>query len=277
MKDHAKRGSLLLLAASVIWGSTLWPRLAASISGLTFNASAPFCGFGPAARFCWLRVNKETPNMRRQQASAASGRRRGVVLFQATVAAVWPGGQAQGQPGSSPRLHPVRPHPPFRGHRVPSVLGVHRHCRVPVSAERQGRLPHRHGDLLLLMRHRFAVQICWWISWPKVSGIAVQPSVFASGLLSGAMVTLESLTRPMAAQPGFCAGVLSSGVAYTLQIFGQRTTPPAIASLPMSLNPSSPCSPPSRCSAHRPGMGRLRPDVWRHPPAQRGQFQNSVM
>ena len=74
---------------------------------------------------------------------------------------------------------------------------------------------------------------------PKVSGVALSCLQFlVAGLLSSLMMFLfESPSVPdllASALPLLYVGVLSSGVAYTLQIMGQRLTTPAVASLIMS-------------------------------------------
>ena len=74
---------------------------------------------------------------------------------------------------------------------------------------------------------------------PKVSGVALSCLQFlVAGLLSSVMMFLfESPSLPAllsSALPLLYVGVLSSGVAYTLQIMGQRLTTPAVASLIMS-------------------------------------------
>ena len=74
---------------------------------------------------------------------------------------------------------------------------------------------------------------------PKVSGVALSCLQFlVAGLLSSLMMFLfESPNLPAllsSALPLLYVGVLSSGVAYTLQIMGQRLTTPAVASLIMS-------------------------------------------
>jgi drug/metabolite transporter (DMT)-like permease len=75
---------------------------------------------------------------------------------------------------------------------------------------------------------------------PKVNAVKLScVQFFVSGLLSGIpMLLFEHPRLPSilaAWGPIAYAGVLSCGVAYTLQIMGQRRTPPAIASLLMSL------------------------------------------
>ncbi len=74
---------------------------------------------------------------------------------------------------------------------------------------------------------------------PKVSGVALSCLQFlVAGLLSSVMMFLfEFPSLPAllsSALPLLYVGVLSSGIAYTLQIMGQRLTTPAVASLIMS-------------------------------------------
>lgn len=75
---------------------------------------------------------------------------------------------------------------------------------------------------------------------PKVDGVSLSCLQFlVAGLLSGIMMLLtetpqlRNILRAWA--PLLYVGILSSGVAYTLQIIGQKRTTPAIASLIMSL------------------------------------------
>ena len=98
------------------------------------------------------------------------------------------------------------------------------------------------GDfLLILCAFFFALQIMLVDHFvQKVNGVKLCAMQFlVCGLLSlGAMFLFEQPRADAilrAAGPLLYAGVLSSGVAYTLQILAQRTTPPAIASLLMSL------------------------------------------
>lgn len=75
---------------------------------------------------------------------------------------------------------------------------------------------------------------------PQVSGVELSCIQFlTAGVLSGAAAlafetfTLRDILLTMG--PLLYSGVLSSGVAFTLQIIGQKNTPPAVASLIMSL------------------------------------------
>jgi drug/metabolite transporter (DMT)-like permease len=98
------------------------------------------------------------------------------------------------------------------------------------------------GDILLILcAFAFAAQILLVDHFVVyVDGVMLCSMQFlVCGLLSGvAMFAFEQPTLAnisAAIGPLLYAGVLSSGVAYTLQILAQRTTPPAIASLLMSL------------------------------------------
>lgn len=98
------------------------------------------------------------------------------------------------------------------------------------------------GDVLLIIgAFFFSVQILLVDHYgARVDGVQLCAVQFlVCGLLSLiAMFVFETPTFSnikKAIGPLLYAGVLSSGVAYTLQILAQRTTPPAIASLLMSL------------------------------------------
>ncbi|MDI9520488.1 MAG: DMT family transporter [Bacillota bacterium] len=98
------------------------------------------------------------------------------------------------------------------------------------------------GDILLILcAFAFAGQIMLIDHFvEKANGIKLcSLQFFVCGLLSlAAMFLFEQPTIASiksAIGPLLYAGVLSSGVAYTLQILAQKTTPPALASLLMSL------------------------------------------
>lgn len=98
------------------------------------------------------------------------------------------------------------------------------------------------GDILLILcAFAFAGQIMLIDHFvEKANGIKLcSLQFFVCGLLSlAAMFLFEQpkITSIInALGPLLYAGVLSSGVAYTLQILAQKTTPPALASLLMSL------------------------------------------
>ena len=98
------------------------------------------------------------------------------------------------------------------------------------------------GDILLIIgAFFFSIQILLVDHYSvRVNGVKLCAIQFAvCGLLSSvAMFIWETPSLNnirLAFWPLVYAGVLSSGVAYTLQILAQRSTPPAIASLLMSL------------------------------------------
>lgn len=98
------------------------------------------------------------------------------------------------------------------------------------------------GDVLLILcAFAFAAQIMIVDHYAMhVDGVMLCAMQFlVCGALSGiAMFVFEQPSLPgilASLGPLLYAGVLSSGVAYTLQILAQRTTPPAIASLLMSM------------------------------------------
>lgn len=98
------------------------------------------------------------------------------------------------------------------------------------------------GDLLLLAcAFMFAVQIlCVDIFGIRVDALRLNTiQALVCAVLSGiVMIFTEKPTWPTIAQcwlPLVYAGILSMGVAYSLQIIGQKDLPPATASLIMSL------------------------------------------
>ncbi len=98
------------------------------------------------------------------------------------------------------------------------------------------------GDILLIIgAFFFSIQILLVDHYSvRVNGVKLCAIQFlVCGLLSSvAMFIWETpslISIRLAIWPLIYAGVLSSGVAYTLQILAQRSTPPAIASLLMSL------------------------------------------
>lgn len=119
---------------------------------------------------------------------------------------------------------------------VVAILGLYLLCM-------SGSLKLELGDfLVLLCAFAFSVHIMVidYFS-PKVDGVKMSCiQFFVAGILSGIlMLILEGTPDPHAVaiswMPILYAGVLSSGVAYTLQIIGQKGVNPTIASLVLSL------------------------------------------
>ena len=119
---------------------------------------------------------------------------------------------------------------------VIAILGLYLLCM-------SGSLKLELGDfLVLLCAFAFSVHIMVidYFS-PKVDGVQMSCiQFFVAGILSGVgMLVAEGAPDPHAVliswMPILYAGVLSSGVAYTLQIIGQKGVNPTIASLVLSL------------------------------------------
>ena len=119
---------------------------------------------------------------------------------------------------------------------VIAIVGLYLLCM-------SGSLTLQFGDfLVLLCAFCFSVHIMVidYFS-PKVDGVQMSCiQFFVAGILSGVgMLVAEGAPDPHAVliswMPILYAGVLSSGVAYTLQIIGQKGVNPTIASLVLSL------------------------------------------
>jgi len=118
-----------------------------------------------------------------------------------------------------------------------AALGLYLMC-VPAG----GALSLGRGDLLVLLcAFLFSAHILAIDHFsPKADGIAMSRIQFltAAALSTACMFLFETPTVESLLAcwwPILYAGVLSSGVGYTLQILGQRNTPPAVASLILSL------------------------------------------
>lgn len=119
---------------------------------------------------------------------------------------------------------------------VVAVFGLYLLCM-------SGSLTLQKGDfLVLLCAVAFSVHIMVidYFS-PKADGVKMSCiQFFVAGILSaGAMLAAEGVPAPqdvlVSWGPILYAGALSSGVAYTLQIIGQRGVNPTVASLVLSL------------------------------------------
>ncbi len=117
-----------------------------------------------------------------------------------------------------------------------SVIGLYLLCMT------EGSFSLNYGDLLVLLcAILFSVHIMVidYFS-PKGDGVVIAcVQFFVCGVLSGGVMLLwesPSIENMMAAQiPILYAGVLSSGVAYTLQIVAQKGVNPTVASLILCL------------------------------------------
>ncbi len=255
--EPSRRGSLMLLVASVIWGSTFVAQSLAAqhLRPFTFQFARSMLGAAALLPAILIadRVKKKKHGHTRPPAQAdkrlllKGGLACGLALFVATNLQQFGLEESgAGKAGFITALYilivPILGL--FLGHRARPALWV----SVGIAAVGLYLLSVKSGfhistgdALLILCAVAFAVQILLVDHYGlKVSGMKLCSLQFlVSGLLSGVLMIL--LEKPDATSilaawgPLLYAGVLSSGVAYTLQIFGQRTTPPAIASLLMSL------------------------------------------
>lgn len=134
----------------------------------------------------------------------------------------------------------------FMGHKVKpyiwgcaalSLLGLYMLCLLGKSD-----VGFTFGDsLVLVCALLFAMQILTVDHWsPRCRGVVLSCIMFAvTGLESGVLMLIfehPELAGVMKAMPSLLyVGILSSGVAYTLQIVGQKDLNPAVASLLMCL------------------------------------------
>ena len=254
MAFSRRSGSLMLLLAAVIWGSAFVAQSLGMehIGPFTFQAVRSLLGAVALAPVILLsgRISKrkgDIPSPEQRRLLRRGGLLCGLALFVAVnLQQFGLRDTTAGKAGFLTALYilivPV--YGLFLGHRPRPALWV----SVLVAAAGlyllsvTEQFTVRTGDLLLILcAFAFAAQIMLVDHYGvRVNGVKLCAAQFlVCGALSGvAMLLFE---RPAigpvldAAGPLLYAGVLSSGVAYTLQILAQRTTPPAVASLMMSL------------------------------------------
>lgn len=131
--------------------------------------------------------------------------------------------------------HEVKPY--IWGCAALSLLGLYMLCLLGKSD-----VGFTFGDsLVLVCALLFAMQILTVDHWsPRCRGVVLSCIMFAvTGLESGVLMLIfehPELAGIMKAMPSLLyVGILSSGVAYTLQIVGQKDLNPAVASLLMCL------------------------------------------
>jgi drug/metabolite transporter (DMT)-like permease len=247
-------GSLLLLLAAVIWGSSFVAQIMGMdyIQPFTFQALRSLLGalaLLPLILFSDGRRKKKGAEKRPEEAKdlLIGGTLCGLVLFAAInlqqFGLVY---TTAGKAGFLTALYIVivplyglflrhRVRPRIWVAVVVATLGLYLLSVTETFTINSGDL------LLILCAFAFAAQILVVDRFSlKVSGMKLCAFQFlVCGLLSLiAMFIFETPTLSgirASIGPLLYAGVLSSGVAYTLQIIGQRTTPPAVASLLMSL------------------------------------------
>ncbi len=254
MAVSRRSGILMLLLAAVIWGSAFVAQSLGMehIGPFTFQAVRSLLGAAALAPVIFLsgrlaRKKGETPSPEQRRLLRKGGLLCGLALFVAVNLQQFGLRETTaGKAGFLTALYilivPV--YGLFLGHRPKPALFV----SVLVAAAGlyllsvTERFTVQTGDLLLILcAFAFAAQIMLVDHFGvRVNGVKLCAAQFlVCGVLSGfAMLLFEQpATGPIlaAAGPLLYAGVLSSGVAYTLQILAQRTTPPAVASLLMSL------------------------------------------
>lgn len=255
VKKGKQAGALMLLVASVIWGSTFVAQAMGMdhIGPFTFQALRSLIGslalLPVILVFDRVKAKKghQKPGKQHTKDLLIGGSLCGLTLFVAINLQQF--GLLYTTPGKAGFLTAlyiliVPIYGLFLGHKARSSLWL----SVAIAAVGLYLLSVTEqftisiGDLLLIAcAFAFAVQILLADHFVmKVSGVKLCAVQFlVCGLLSLiAMFIFEKPTMSgilAAAGPLLYAGVLSSGVAYTLQILAQRTTPPAIASLLMSL------------------------------------------
>ena len=247
-------GSLLLLLAAVIWGSTFVAQSMGMdhIQPFTFQAIRSLMGtlaLLPLILFSDRAQRKKGAVKRPGEAKnlLIGGTLCGLVLFAAVnLQQFGLVNSSAGKAGFLTALYIVivplyglflrhRPRPRIWVAVAVAALGLYLLSVTEAFTVNSGDL------LLILCAFAFAAQILVVDRFSvKVSGMKLCALQFlVCGVLSLiAMFVFETPTLPgirATIGPLLYAGVLSSGVAYTLQIIGQRTTAPAVASLLMSM------------------------------------------
>ena len=255
MKKQELKGSLALLLAAAIWGSAFVAQSVGMdyVGPFTFQAVRMLIGaivLLPVVLVC----DRFGGGEKRKKANTKEGRKKllRAALICGTVLAIASGFQQYallfaepGKAGFMTALYilivPVlgllfQKRPPLRlwGCIILALIGLYLLCM-------KGSFSFRKGDVMLLLcAFWFSVHI-WSIEIfaREVDGVRLSCMQFliAGGLSLIPMFAAEQpkMTNLLAAWlPILYAGVLSCGIAYTLQIVGQQKTRPAIASLLMS-------------------------------------------
>lgn len=249
------RGNLLLLLASVIWGAAFVAQKSggAALGALTFNGVRSF--IGAAGLFVAMQVFDRVGISQKPQDKASrktlwlGGTICGVLLFAATnlqqLGLGFPEMTA-GKAGFITALYIVLvPVVGLFAKKWLSVLnwlgvllavgGLYLLCGVTAGGVGMGDV------LVLLCALAFSFQILAVSHFaPKVDGVRLSCIQFlVVGILNLPLMCIFEQPNLAAmvenALPLLYAGLLSSGVAYTLQIIGQRDTDPTAASILMSL------------------------------------------
>lgn len=262
------RGSLLLLLTAVIWGMAFVAQSAAadSIGAFTFNTvrslmAALFLALLLLGRSLWNKTAGGRAAAAAQTAEEKKARLRRTILGgvlcgaalcvavnlqQAGIGAYPQGVAASGRSGFLTAMYVVfvalcsplvgkKLHPIVLLSALGSMGGMYLLCLS------RGFSSFYLGDgLELLCAAAFTVQILLVDRFSETDGVLLSCIQFAvCGLISAVpMLLFESVSLSVlraAWMPILYAGVMSGGVGYTLQILGQKTAPPALASILMSM------------------------------------------
>ena len=258
MRKSNLRGSIILLVTAFIWGVAFVSQVEGMnhVEPFTFNAIRMLIGGIVLLPAIWLFDRRRAASggtaYRWDRQTVTSGIICGVLLFAAStlqqfgLAVCGDDEAAAGRAGFITALYVIivpiiglilrrRPEPIVWVAAVIAVVGMYLLCM-------SGGVSLTLSDLLLLL---CAVGFSLHITVldrvaPSVDGVRLScVQFFTTGVLSSVCMlifetpTVSGITA--AWLPILYAGVLSSGVAYTLQVIGQRDTDPTVASIVMSL------------------------------------------
>lgn len=252
------KGSLILFTAAFFWGTTFVAQVNGSdhLSVFTYNASRSFVGFLFLLIVALLNDNRKKANTGTATAPSKwpvkGGILCGIVLFfamatQQTGISLYPKQvAAAGRSGFLTAIYVVIvavivaiAGKKLQGFVVISVIGTV--CGMYLLCLKDGFSGIYIGDLFgLVCAFCFAGHILVVDHYNRADCIKLSCLQFlTAGTLSllSCLFTEQIVIKDIiAAAPAiFYAGIFSSGVAYTLQMVGQKYTKPAIASIVMSL------------------------------------------
>ena len=254
------KGSLMLLLAAFFWGTTFAAQSSAadSIPTFTFNAARSFVGAAFLGILILIRQGgqkgKAGPDsgVRQKRGAVFGGGICGLVLFaamsfqQGGIAAYPEGAAASGRSGFLTATYVVmvavcarflgkKLHKSVYAAVVVCIIGMYLLCMAG------GAGGIYFGDVLgLICAVFFTAHILVVDHFSYCESIRLSCMQFlVSGILSAvAMLLFEQPDLHMlaaAAGPILYAGILSSGIAYTLQMEGQKYAEPSVAAVIMSL------------------------------------------
>lgn len=255
MKKQELKGSLALLLCAAIWGSTFVAQSVGmdSVGPFTFQAVRTLVGALVLLPVVWV-CDKFDGGAKKERSRTPEGRKKLLIagLICGTVMCIASAFQQYAllfaEPGKAGFLTALyilivpilglflKKRPPLRlwGCVVLALLGLYLLCM-------KGSFAFSKGDVLLLISAFWYSVHIWSVELlaHDLDGVRLScVQFFVCGVLSSVlMFTMETpkVGNICAAWlPILYAGILSCGVAYTLQIIGQQKTRPAVASLLMS-------------------------------------------